>query len=154
MIDGMEQLTGSRTGDFFNRFSASTKAALIFAVPFTIVDAVHYYTAGTALVVSLPLVILMYLSCGALAGKFAAAGSAAGSEMSRIGAAAGAKLWLFSTVVNSVIGVVIGATSFGVTLFLGIPYLCLCAPVLAAGGMILGTMGARLYYSLQKHHEN
>lgn len=154
MSERIAQLRGSRAATFFNSFSPSSRAALIFAIPFTILDAIHYYTAGTALVFSLPLVILIYLSCGAVAGKLAFTDDSEKSELIKVGAAAGVKLWFMSTVFNVVISLVLGISSFGVTLILGIPYLCLCAPIAAAGGTFIAGLGSYLYGFIEKRSMN
>jgi hypothetical protein len=150
MSERIAQLKGSRAAIFFNSFSPSSKAALIFAIPFTIVDAIHYYTAGTALVLSLPVVILIYLSCGFLAGRLTFQENKDYSGLSKIGATAGMKLWMLSTIINLVIGIVIGVSSLGLTLLLGIPYLITCAPVLLIGGAILGYYGGSIFIFLHQ----
>ena len=52
---------------FWRSFSPAGQAVLCFAAPFTLLDALHYYSAGTALLLSFPLVLSAYLLCGALA---------------------------------------------------------------------------------------
>jgi low temperature requirement protein LtrA len=149
MAERIAHLRGSRAAAFFNSFSPSSRAALIFVIPFTVVDAIHYYTAGTALVFSLPLVILIYLFCGAVAGKFSFADGVEKTAMLKAGAIAGVKLWFMSTIINTIISLVIGASSLGLTLILGIPYLCLCSPIVAAGTAIAG-LGSYIYVYIQQ----
>ena len=132
---------GSRITTYFSNLVPSTKAALILAIPFTILDAVHYYTAGTALIISLPLMLLVYLFCGALAGIFVNDSNKDRSDFIKIGVVAGLKLWFLSTTINTLISVIIGASSLGMTIFLGIPYLCLCAPFFLISSGFLGGLG-------------
>ncbi len=140
-------IRGSKLGGFAASFSPATRAAAILALPFALVDAVHYYTAGTALVVSLPLLGLFYLACGALAARFAAG---AGAPARGGGFRAGVTLWAFSTFLNTLVGLVAGALSLGVTALLGIPYLLLCGPAHALLGGLAGLAGASIYRSIRR----
>jgi hypothetical protein len=130
---------------FFSGLHPSIRAALLFAIPFIVVDFFNYYSAGTALVLSLPVLAILYGACGALACKFAAGQGRTSSDFLWIGTVGGLALWLASTVVNTVISLIIGAASLGITLFLGIPYLCLCAPFQLIGGGLMGMLGGFLY---------
>lgn len=132
---------------FFRSFSPGSRAAALAALPFTCVDAVHYYTAGTALALSLPVLLLLYTLCGALAAHFAQNEGQSPGEARRAGFGAGVKLWLCSTLTNVLISAAVGVASLGVTLLLGIPYLLLCAPVLLLAGGLCGLLGASLYLS-------
>jgi len=145
MTERFIQLRETKTATFYNSFSPSSKAALIFAIPFTLVDAVHFYTAGSAMVFSLPVVVLFYLLCGALASRIALQDGDDRSELIKTGAASGVKLWGISTFINTAISIIVGVSSLGLTLALGIPYLCFCAPILAMGGSFLSGAGAYLY---------
>ena len=119
-------------------------AALIFAIPFMVVDFFNYYSAGTALVLSTPLLAIFYTACGAVAGKFAGDRDLSPNFL-LTGAFAGIILWLVSTVVNTIISLIVGAASLGTTLLLGIPYLCLCAPLQLVGGGLMGGLGGFIY---------
>jgi len=145
MSERIAQLRGSRAATFFNSFSPSSKAALVFAIPFTIVDAVHYYTAGTAIVISFPVIILIYLACGVLAGKLTLQESNDFNYVYKNGAITGFKLWFLSTFINTVLGLIIGVASLGLFLLVSIPYLILCAPFNAAGGVLISYIGSYLY---------
>ncbi len=137
-----DSLSETRIGYFARGLSPSTRAALALALPFTLVDSLHYLTAGTAMAFSLPVLLLIYLGCGMLAGLFARSGGGAGAAN---GAWAGAKLWLISTLVNTFVGLLAGVVSLGATLLLGVPYLLLCAPVSLALGALAGAAGEALF---------
>lgn len=142
----LDQLKQSKAGNFFYSFSPAARAALVFVVPFTLLDALHYYTAGTAMVVSLPFVGLAYLLCGMLAARYALREEGAAARPARVGAVSGALLWLASTLINTGIHmVIVGLGTAGVTMFLGGWYLCLCGPVHALLAGLLGAMGGWLY---------
>ena len=126
----------------------SIRAALIFTVPFIIVDFFNYYSAGASLVISCPIQFLIYGACGALAGKFGQDDVDAPSNPMILGALAGAGLWTISTLVNTLISLILGTLSVGVTLLLGIPYLCICAPVFLILGSLTGLLGAVIYTSV------
>jgi len=129
---------------FFTSVPPYFLAPLIFAIPFIAVDFFNYYSAGSALILSLPILALMYAGCGALAGYFGARQGKASSGFPLIGALAGLSLWLASTIVNTIIGLIIGTASLGFTLLLGVPYLCLCAPLQLIGGGLMGALGGFL----------
>lgn len=137
-----DSLSETRIAFFLRSLSPSTRAALALALPFTLVDSLHYLSAGTALAFSLPVLLLIYLGCGMLAGLFTRSGSGVGSGS---GAWAGAKLWLISTLANIFVGLLAGALSLGATLLLGVPYLLLCAPVSLVLGALAGAAGEALF---------
>lgn len=120
-------------------------ASLILALPFMAVDFFNYYSAGTALVISFPVLCLLYAGCGALAGFFTARKGGDPSTFALTGAFSGLALWLASTVVNTIIALILGTASLGTTLLLGVPYLCLCAPFQLFGGGLLGALGGFLF---------
>ena len=128
----------------WQRLPPAVQAALVFALPFIVADFFNYYSAGTALIISFPILVLFYTGCGALTCHFAAAAGQTHSN-AYLGATGGLLLWLASTVVNTVIGLVVGTVSLGATLLLGLPYLCLCAPVQLIGGGLFGAFGGLLY---------
>lgn len=144
MKNGVITLQNSKVAVFFNSFSAGTRAALLFAIPFTLVDSLHYYTAGTAIVFSLPLLFVFYLLCGFLAARLQIAAGGNYGQAARQGFWSGIRLWCFSTLVNTFISLLVGAFSLGLSLVLGIPYLLLCAPVLLVLGAFVGLLGASL----------
>ena len=129
----------------YRSFTPASQAAILFAIPFTLVDAIHYYTAGTALVFSLPLLVLIYLLCGALAAKIAYQDALDVNKLPPIGRSAALRLWLTSTVLNTLIAVIFGIVSLGVTLLSGAVYLCLFAPFHALGSALVGWLGGWLY---------
>lgn len=130
---------------FFGNLPPIIRAAAICAIPFIVADFFNYYSAGTALVLSLPILALIYAGCGALASKFELEEGGLVSGALYTGAKAGLTLWLTSTIVNTLISLIIGAASFGATLVLGIPYLCLCAPLQLLGGGLMGALGGFVY---------
>lgn len=134
---------GSGSTSWYGRIPPSLLAALIFAIPFMIVDFFNYYSAGTALALALPIQFVLYVGVGALAGKFTA--SRGSNNFIKNGAIAGISLWLISTVVNTIIALIVGAASLGSTLLLGLPYLCLCAPFGLIGSLLVGGLGGVIY---------
>ncbi len=141
----MNKFQGSPLSGLYNSFTPASRSAILFAIPFTVVDAIHYYTAGTALIFSLPLVVLIYLLCGALAVKIAHQEGQEMKVLSSIGRSAAVRLWLTSTVINTLISVLLGFTSLGLTLLSGAFYLCLFAPLHALGSALVGWLGGWLY---------
>lgn len=126
-------------------WNPSIRAALIFALPFGIVDFFNYYSAGVAIAISCPIMILMYAGCGAVAFKLSTDGDVSSGNPMVAGALAGACLWLISTVVNSLISLILGTVTVGMTLILGVPYILCCAPGFLLLGGCLGALGAMGY---------
>ena len=150
MDDYYDNTNSSKPVSWFLGLSPFIRAALIFALPFIVADFFNYYSAGTTLVFSMPILALLYAGCGALAGKFTANQGTSSSGYIGVGALAGLALWLISTVTNTIIGLIIGTLSFGTTLLLGLPYLCLCAPVQLIGGGLIGGFGGFIYSLIHK----
>ena len=134
---------GRRSG--WGRIPPQLRAALLCAIPFVVADFLNYYSAGAALVLSLPILGLIYLGCGALAAKFAAANGRNHRELLFVGALAALILWAISLVINGLIALVSGTVTFGASLLLGVPYICICGPVQLVGGGLVGALGAWLY---------
>jgi hypothetical protein len=141
----MIKLQNSTLKNLYDSFSPASQAAILFAVPFTLVDAIHYYTAGSALIFSIPLLVLIYLLCGALAAKFACQDEQELSKLPGVGRSAGVRLWLTSTLINTLLAVIVGLTSLGITLLGGAVYLCLFAPLHALGSALIGWIGGWIY---------
>jgi len=139
------KLKSSNFWAFIKSFSPATQAALIFAIPFTLLDAVHYYTAGTALVITFPLLIVFYLLCGALAAKIALQSGQDRNQLPRHGRSAGLKLWLISTVINILINIFLTPVSLGASIVSGVAYLCLFALLHALSSAIAGWAGGWCY---------
>lgn len=139
MYDDLD--TARRSG--WTRLPPQVRAALVCAVPFVVADFFNYYSAGVALVLSLPILALIYLACGALAAKFAAADGRA--DLVFIGALAAFLLWAISLLINGLIALVSGAVTFGASLLLGVPYMCICGPLQLIGGGLAGALGAWIY---------
>jgi hypothetical protein len=140
-----DDLSSSDAVGYFNNLSPNLRAVAIFAVPFIVADFFNYYSAGAALVFSLPILAIIYTGCGALAAKHELGSGGYASSALYTGAKAGLTLWLTSTIVNTLISLLIGAASFGTTLLLGVPYLCLCAPLQLFGGGTMGALGGFIY---------
>lgn len=135
---------------FIASFSPATRAAFVLVLPFALVDAIHYSTAGTAVIISLPVIALLYVCCGALAAHFSIRSDDEMKPLKKTGFRAGVTLWTFSTTINVVIGMIAGALSLGVTILLGIPYLILCGPVHLLFGGLAGMLGASIYFSFYR----
>lgn len=127
----------------WRRLPPQLRAALLISVPFIAADFFNYYSAGTALAISLPILALMFLAGGALAAKFAADDGRA--DLIYVGALSAFLLWLISLLVNGIIALFAGLASFGASLLLGVPYICLCGPFQLVGGGLVGALGAWLY---------
>ncbi len=128
----------------FTTLPPNLRAAALFAVPFIAVDFFNYFSAGTALVISLPILALLYAGCGMLGAKFARE-SGGGVSSAYTGALTGLTLWAISLAVNVVIGLILGTLTLGATLFASVPYLCLCGPFQLIGGGLMGAAGGWLY---------
>lgn len=139
------KFSSSTISDLYRSFSPASRAVLIFAIPFIFVDAIHYYTAGSAIILSFPLLTLIYLLCGGLAAKFAQLDGIEVAKLSSTGRSAGIRLWLTSTIINTLISLVLGFASLGLTVLAGAVYLCLFAPFHALGSALLGWFGGWLY---------
>lgn len=127
----------------WSRFPPQLRAALLVSIPFIVADFFNYYTAGGALALSLPILGLLYLGCGALAAKFAADDGR--GDLVFTGATSALIMWLISLVVNGIIALFPGLVSFGASLLLGLPYMCLCGPFQLIGGALVGALGGGLY---------
>lgn len=153
----MNEITSTLQNSGFNKFwksfNPSTRAALALALPYTLVDAVHYFTAGSALVFSFPILIILYLWCGALAARFSAADGNAAVQWPPSGFKAGITLWFISTLVNALIAVLVGVASLGLTVTLGVPFLLLCGPVFLVASGFGGWLGARGYVAIRRRIE-
>jgi len=136
--------------DLYESFSPASRAVILFAIPFTVVDAVHYFTAGTVLAFSFPLLALIYLLCGGLAAKIAHQDAQDAHILPGVGRTAGLRLWLTSTSINILISVLVGFTTLGVTWMSGAVYLCLFAPFHAIGSALIGWCGGWLYQQFIK----
>jgi hypothetical protein len=127
----------------WTRLPPQLRAALLVSLPFIAADFFNYYSAGTALALSLPILAALFLACGALAARFARAGGR--SDVLFVGATSAFILWGISLLVNGIIALIPGLLSFGTTFLLGLPYICLCGPFQLIGGGLMGALGAWLY---------
>ena len=134
----------------YRSFSPASRAAILLTIPFTLVDAIHYYTAGTALVVSFPLVILVYLVCGITAGRMATRDDPTADKLFRVGGMAAFRLWLTSTVINVLISVLLGFVTVGATVVATTAYLCLSAPLHAMASWVIGGTGGWLHQEIRE----
>lgn len=133
-----------RRGGFASGISGPLRAALFVSVGLLILNAITFLTAGTGAALSLPLLGLVYLSCGILAARLDADAESNRSAVTA-GAMGGAVLWVISFLTNLVLTLLLGAPSLGISLLVGIPYLCLCSPVELLLGAILGSFGGLIY---------
>lgn len=127
----------------WSRLPPQLRAALLVSLPFLVADFFNYYSAGTALVLSLPILALLFLGCGTLAASFAAADGR--QDLVFVGAMSAFILWSISLLINGIIALIPGILSFGTTVLLGVPYVCLCGPFQLIGGGFMGALGAWLY---------
>ena len=141
----MTKLQSSTIYNLYHSFTPASRAAMLFAIPFTLVDAIHYYTAGSALIFSLPLLGLIYVLCGGLAARFAHQDELDPGKLPAIGRSAGLRLWLTSTVINTLLALILGFASLGVSLLGGAVYLCLFAPLHALVSAMTGWLGGWVY---------
>ena len=109
-----------------------------------VLNVITYITAGGGVVVSLPLLIIVYLACGALAAKLNADENGAQSPTAA-GAMSGLILAGAALIVNLVLTLILGAVTVGIGLLASIPSLCLCGPVQVVGGALLAAIGGFLY---------
>jgi len=136
---------GSSLHRLYRSFTPASRAVILFALPFMVVDAIHYFTAGTALIISFPLLALVYLACGALAAGFARHDGQGGGSLPGVGRSAGLRLWLTSTVVNILISLLLGFFSLGISTLMGTVALCLYVPFHALISVCCGWLGGWLY---------
>lgn len=135
----------SRFSALFASFLPASRVALLLALPFTIVDAIHYFTAGTALAFSIPLLVVIYILCGSIAAQIAHREGKDLGSLPREGRSAALRLWLISTLINTLLSVILGFASLGATILSGTIYLCLLGPFHALGSAIAGWFGGWLY---------
>jgi len=145
MNQAMTKLKQSPLKILYESFTPASRAAILFAIPFTVVDAIHYYTAGTTLIFSFPLLALIYLLCGGLAAKITYQEALDSDKLPAAGSSAGLRLWLTSTVINTIVVMILGFASLGVTLLGGAVYLCVFAPFHALGSAMVGWLGGWFY---------
>jgi len=131
-------------GNWFSRLPAPVRAALLVVIGLLILNTITFITAGTGAAVSLPLMALVYLGCGVLGAAFGV-DAHDGRTPVVSGAMAGLTLWLFSFLIDILLTVLLSAPSLGVSLVVGVPYLCLCGPTELFIGAILGSFGGLLY---------
>lgn len=147
MNAGLARFNESWLGKLYHSFSPASRAVIWLALPFTLLDALHYYTAGAALIFSLPLLMLIYFLCGSLAARLECVEGAQSKDLPRIGQNAAVRLWLISTVINTLLAFVLGLTSLGITIVSSAFYLCL-APIHLAGSALIGRLGGWIYQKL------
>jgi hypothetical protein len=133
-----------RGGGFASSLPGPLRAALFVSLVLLVLNVITFMTAGTSAALSLPLLGLVYLACGALSARFNAQGNE-GRAPVIAGAMAGGALWIISFVANILLTLLLGGFSLGVGFLIGIPYLCLCSPVELLLGAILGSFGGFVY---------
>lgn len=144
----------SAVSRLYNSFSPAGRAVIWLALPFFLLDAVHYYTAGIGLVFSLPLLVLAYLGCGLLAAGFAHQEGRDAQTLPAVGRSAGFLLWLTSTMLNSLAAFFLGLASLGTVLLSSASHLCLFAIPHGIASMLVGWTGGWLYQRLAQRAGN
>lgn len=132
------------SGGWFSRLPAPVRAALAVAIGLLILNVITFITAGSGAAISLPLQALVYLGSGVLGARFGA-DDHDGREPIVNGALAGLTLWGFSFLIDIVLTLLLSVPSLGISLVVGVPYLCLCGPTELVGGTIIGSFGGFLY---------
>lgn len=133
-----------RSGGFGSNLPGPLRAALFVSIGLLILNVVTFLTAGTSAALSLPLLGLVYLGCGALSARFNAQDNE-GRAPVIAGAMGSGALWIISFVANALLTLLMGGLSLGVGFLIGVPYLCLCGPVELLLGAILGSFGGLVY---------
>ncbi len=128
----------------FSTWPAPIRATVLVSIGLLILNVITFLSAGTAAPLSLPLLALVYLGCGALAARFSDEDESAANP-TVVGALAGLALWIVSFLVNTLLTLLLGAPSFGLSFLVGIPILCLCGPVELLAGAFMGSLGGFLY---------
>ena len=150
MDERKSRFKGTAVFRLYRSFSPASRAAILFTIPFTLVDAIHYYTAGTSLLLSFPLVVLIYLACGVVAARMATQDNPTADKLFRVGGMAGLRLWLTSTAINTLISVLLGFVSLGITIVGTILYLCFSAPLHALGSWLIGGIGGWIHQQIME----
>lgn len=128
----------------FSSWPPPIRAAALVSIGLLILNVITFVSAGTAAPLSLPLLALVYLGCGALAARFSDEDDSPDNP-TVVGATAGLALWVISFLANALLTLLLGAPSFGLSFLVGIPILCLCGPVELLAGAIMGSLGGFLY---------
>lgn len=131
-------------GGWFSRLPAPARAALVVAIGLLILNTITFITAGSGAVISLPLQALVYLGCGVLGAMFGADDEDGRTPVVN-GAMAGLTLWGISFLVDILLTLFLSVPSLGISLVVGVPYLCLCGPTELIIGSIIGSFGGFLY---------
>jgi len=137
----------------FSRLPAPVRAALLVVFALLILNTITFITVGTGATISLPLIALVYLACGVLGAMFSV-NTNDGQSPVISGALAGLILWFFSFLINILLTILLSAPSLGISIAIGIPYLCLCAPTELFIGAILGSFGGLLYGFFDDGHND
>lgn len=128
-----------------SRQPPATQAALIFTVPFLIVDTINYFTGGTAIVLSGPILGLLYFGCGFYAAKLAHQKGQSYTPL--LGISTALILTILSFVVYGLFTLFSGIFTIGFSLIFGLPFLICLGPIKLVLGLIAGALGT-LTYSL------
>ncbi len=144
MNDYFDYDDDSRRRGFGSNSPGPLRAALFVSLVLLVLNVITFLTAGTGAALSLPLLGLVYLACGALSARFNAQDNE-GRAPVIAGAMAGGALWIISFVANILLTLLLGGFSLGIGFLIGIPYLCLCSPVELVLGAILGSFGGFVY---------
>lgn len=135
---------GRRPAGFFARLSPPVRAAVIVSVVMLVLNLITFLTGGAGLALSLPLQLIVYGICGGLAAKFNVDDQGSASHIVA-GAISGLVLAGISFLVNVILTLILGAPSLGISLVVGVPYLCLCGPLQVIFGGLLASFGGFVY---------
>ena len=144
MNQRLDRLQNSSFAAFYRSFSPAGRAVIWFLLPFTLLDAAHYYSAGAALIFSFPLLLSASLLCGALPAYLSHQQGLPVKQVLQSAWRAGFQLWLASTIANTFLILVLGVASLGAILLSSAIYLCLAAPLQVFGSSLAGWLGGWL----------
>lgn len=129
-------------GGGFGGLPPSLRAAMIMWTFVGMVAFINTFTAGTALLLTFPLQLILYMITGALAANFALNDGYEQSGLPTVGAQAGFFNWILPAVIYLVLSLV--GISVGIGLF-GIAAWILCGPIDLGVHVVMGAFGAWFY---------
>ena len=129
---------------FWYRLHPAIKSALVFTLFIVGATVLNSLSLGMSLLLCYPLQILIYVANGFLAGYFAIGAHYRRGDLPRIGAIAGALLWILPALLYIIFGVLLGISTLGIG-FLSLVTWLVCAPVDLIVQAACGAIGAWLY---------
>lgn len=128
----------------WNRLHPGIRSALALGVVLLGLNILQTLSAGTSLIVCLPIQVMLFGVNGGLAAYFALQSGYHTSDLPRVGVVAGFFGWILPSIFYLIFGVILGLVTFGIG-FLGIAAWILCFPISLMTQIILGAGGAWLY---------